>query len=446
MTVSNFLNYELVDFASYTTMRQIASLVDGLKNSSRKVVYTVQTKIKDDTKVEILSNITSVNTEYLHGSQSLHNVAIGLAQNYSGSNNIPLLIREGIFGSRFEHEASAPRYIFTNKEPYFDKIFRPEMNPILTGQIFEGTKIEPRFYVPTIPLLLINGSEGVATGFAQKILPRNPKSVIKYVEARIKSPNKIPDSSLLKPWFNGFTGEVESGEKENQWLIKGKFEKLTAIKIRITEIPVQYSLESYTKVLDKLEDSKFIRGYKDISLDDIFTFEVEIDSKVLKDIEYEVMLDKLGLIVRVTENFTCLNEFNRIEEYTSAQEIIEHFLKIRVDYSQRLKDYTISEMKNELIVLKSKYFFIKGILEDKIQVYKKSKVQIVEQLEQTTHVIKVNDSYDYLVNMPIHSLSKETFEKLANDIKSKKVRYDEYCEKTIQELYLTEIKELNTLL
>lgn len=440
MTVSDFLNYELVDYASYSTMRQIASLVDGLKNSSRKVIYTMQTKIKDDTKVEILAGITSVNTEYLHGPQSLNSVIVGLAQDFAGSNNIPLLIREGIFGTRFEHNASAPRYIFTNKEPYFDKIFRPEMNPILIGQIFEGSKIEPRYYVPSIPLLLVNGSEGVATGFAQKILPRNPTDIIKAIKCRLEDPKYIYED--ICPYFNGFSGTIEKGDNENQWLINGKFEKISSTKLRITEIPVMYDLTSYIKILDALVDSKYIRSYVDSSEDDKFLFEVDIDSKVLKETNYQKMLENLGLSKKVTENFTCLNEFNRIEEYKSYVEILDHYLRVKLEYTEKLKNYMVITMQSELNLLKSKYFFIKGIIDGNIVVHNKKKNEIVDQLKETMYIIDYNGSYDYLVNMPIHSLSEETFKSLTKTIKEKKKIYDEYKLKSINDLYLEELKEL----
>jgi DNA topoisomerase-2 len=448
LTVTTFLDTELVDFASYSTLRAIGSLVDGQKNASRKVIHTVQQKVKADTKVEILQGITATTTEYLHGPTALGGVIVNLAQDFAGSNNLPLLIREGIFGTRFSHSASATRYIFTNKEPYLDKLFRIEDNPILIPQIFEGSVIEPRFFVPTIPLLLVNGSEGIATGFAQKILQRDPKNIIEYITKYIngkKAGERIdPDSKLLLPSFVGYSGEVQSTDKLNQWQIKGKFEKVSLTKIRITEIPVQYELNEYIQVLDELEDRRAIRSYKDLSVDDKFLFEVDIDSKTLKEVEYDTLLNTLGLVKTVTENFTCINEKNRIEEYTSAIQIMHHFITVKLEYTEKRREYIIMKLKEELQVMKSKYFFIKGILDDTIIVKGKTKQEISDQLDVTEHVIKVNDSYDYLTGMAIHSLSKDTFEKLASDIKKKKEFLDEYVKKTVYDIYLEDLEELNT--
>jgi len=440
MTVSHFLDSELVNYASYSTLRAIGSCIDGQKNASRKVIYTVQLKVKDDIKVEILSGTVATSSEYLHGPTNLNGVIVGLAQNFAGTNNIPLLTREGIFGSRFEPEPSAARYIYTNKEDIFDKIFVSDDNAILTEQYFEGSKIEPKFFVPSIPLLLINGSEGIATGFAQKILPRNPKDIIKYIEELISG--KTPNSDLLKPWFNGFNGEILPWENKNQYIINGIIERKSLTKLLIKEIPVQYSLTSYTEVLDDLEDKKIIRGYKDLSENDNFLFEIEMDSKTIKESSDRQLLSSLKLSKLITENFTCVNENNRIEEYTSPEEIIKHFLRVKIGYIKKRKLHILSTMQSKIDMLKSKYVFIKLILDEKLTLNKKSKSQIISDIGSIPEIIKINDSYDYLVNMPLHSLSKETFEKISKDLEIAENEYKVYNNLSEISIYNSDIESV----
>ena len=204
MNVSKFLNEELVDFASYSTLRAIPSAIDGQKNSTRKVIYGAQKELKKETKVSVLSGIISIKTQYLHG--DISGSIVTLARDYCGSNNIPLLVAGGNFGSRMIPENSATRYIFTEKQPYFDKIFKKEDNDILIQQVFEGDEIEPRFYVPTIPLLLINGSVGLATGFSSKILPRDTEKVINYIKAKLN--NGKLNKNDLSPSVKGFKGSI----------------------------------------------------------------------------------------------------------------------------------------------------------------------------------------------------------------------------------------------
>lgn len=379
------------------------------------------------------------NCVYLHGASSLNGVIVSLAQDYAGTNNIPLLAREGIFGSRFRFDASAPRYIYTNKEKYFDKIFNPEDNKVLIKQSFEGSEIEPRFYVPTLPLLLINGSEGIATGFAQKILPRNPLKVIQCIEEYIKT-GKI-NETLLTPWFRGFKGKVCAGANPGQFIIEGCIEKVSLTKLRITEIPVSYQLESYINILDDLVDNKTIKDYEDLSEDDNFLFEVTMDSKTLK-LEDDKILELLKLKKPVTENYTCINELNRVEEYTSAKEILLHYMDIKVQYTEQRKTTNIKDMEDELKYLKSKYFFVKGVLEETILINNRKIQDIENDLDGIDNITRIDNKYDYLLNMRITSLTEDMFLKLKEEIKLKKSNYDEYKETPSIELYTSDLTEI----
>jgi len=165
--LEDFFNTDYVDSASYDNLRKIASIADGLKNSSRKIIHTMIDKnIKDKTKVARLVSTIAEHTEYLHGEVGLAGVMVNLARKFVGTNNIPFIQRDGAFGTRHKPAAAAPRYIKTRKEDYLDKIYMKEDYPVLISQQFEGYNIEPRYFVPSIPMLLINGSEGLSTGFA----------------------------------------------------------------------------------------------------------------------------------------------------------------------------------------------------------------------------------------------------------------------------------------
>jgi DNA topoisomerase-2 len=435
MTVTEFLNKEVVDFASYSTVRAIGSLVDGFKNSGRKVAFTTMNRSEKDTKVSILAGIIAIETEYLHG--DISGSVTAQAKNYVGSNNIPLLTREGNFGTRFEPEASANRYIFTAKEKISSKIFNKDDENILIGQNFEGTDIEPLFYVPALPMILVNGSEGIATGFAQKILPRNPDVLKDYLECFIAN-NPMPE---LTPWYRGFRGTIEKGENDNQWSIKGTYEKLSATKLVITELPIGYNLGSYTKVLDDLEDKKVIRSYKDQSEEDLFKFEISMDSKSIA-MDDEWIMNKLKLIKTVTENFTVMNEVNRIEVYNSPEEVIAHYIRVKLDYMQKRKDNLIEETKQGILESASKYIFIKEVTEENIIVNKQKKTAIIEQIEKYEKIIKVDDSYEYLLRMPIYSLTEEKMAELLEKIKSNKEVLTGIINSEITRTWLDEIEKI----
>ena len=437
MQLSNFFNSDFVDYASYDNLRKIGSCIDGLKNASRKVIFTVLEKnIKEPIKVSQLANKVAEYAEYLHG--SLDGVVVNLGQDFAGTNNVPLLQKKGNFGTRFAQEASAPRYIFTYGSKNLFTLFKKEDLKILKEQMFEGERIEPVFYVPTLPLILVNGSEGVSSGFAQKILPRNPKSIIKYLTNKIQG--KRNNKDLLKPFFNDFKGTVEQGETSFQWLIKGTIERTNKNQITISEIPVGYDLKTYIKVLKTLEDNKVILDWDDLS-DKEFKFIVKMNPKDLDKLSEDEILDKLKLVKKVTENLTCLNANNQIQEFQSVEEILDYYVKVKMEYLGKRKDYLVQELKTDLDILNAKITFIKAILDKSLVIEKQPKDKIVKNLEKII-TVKVQNSYDYLLNMPLYSLTLEKIKALTETLKNSKLKLRETQEKTLENFWLEDLEEI----
>lgn len=435
MKISEFFNNDYVDQASYDNLRKIASLVDGQKNASRKILYTILEKnVKEKIKVSQLGSKVAEFAEYLHG--NLDGVIVNLGQDFPGTNNIPLLQKKGNFGTRFSQEASASRYIYAYGTQQFFELFRKDDTAILKNQFFEGQQIEPMYYVPTLPILLVNGSEGVSSGFAQKILPRNPESVKTYITTKLSGGQP---RIKLTPHYNGFKGTIEQGENSSQWLIKGVM-KITGInKVEITEVPIGYDLKSYIDVLDKLEDDKVIQGYKDKSENDNFLFEVTIPSKTLKEWSEEELMNKLKLIKKVSENYTVIDENNKIVVYESAEEIIDHYIRVKLNSLVNRKEYLKGRFEEEIRYDYSKYLFTKMIVENKLIVAKRKKTDIVADLEKVSDILTRDDSYDYLLNMNILSLTEERMTKLESDIKQKKSDLDQLVKKTIEQIWTEEI-------
>ena len=436
LNVSDFLNKELVNYASYDNLRKIGSCIDGQKNASRKVLYTVLDKnIKDEIKVSQLDSKSAEYADYLHGSMS--GVIVNMASKYPGSNNLNLLHPEGNFGTRYENAASAPRYIFTHKSNIVDSLFNPADRAILLHQTFEGNDIEPVYYLPNLPLLLINGSEGVSSGFAQKILPRNPDSIKKLVKDFLS--NKKLNEALLIPHYNGFNGVIEQGENQAQWLIKGVIKRINSSKIEITEVPIGVSLKGYLSILDDLEDAKIIKSYKDKSENDKFHFEVVMSPTDLAKLSDDDLLVKLKLIKKVSENYTCMNELNKIQVFENSLEILKHYLNVKLKNIQRRKDYQLQKLEDDIKLDFSKYLFIKNIVEDKLIINKRKKSDIEIDLDKIDNIIKRDDSFDYLLQMNILSLTEERMNKLQEDIKSKKESLDLLKEKTPEQIWKEEI-------
>mgnify|MGYP003615126910 FL=1 len=438
--ISDFLKKDLVDYASYDNLRKIASLIDGQKNASRKVLRTVLDKnIKTEIKVSRLDSAMGDYCEYLHGSAV--DVIVNLAQNFPGSNNIPLLNNEGNFGTRIKNDASAPRYIYTFGSKNLFNIFKKEDSPILTKQFFEGVEIEPLFYVPSLPMLLINGSKGVSSGFAQDILNRNPKDLKKYIKEYI---NKGSSKVVLTPYYEGYEGTIEQGENHKQWKIKGSIKKLRRNTIEITEVPIGYNLNSYLKILNALMDEGVITNYKDYSSKN-FRFEVTIgnhDKFLGNGYNEEELMDKLKLVKTVSENFTAIDETNKIVQYETVEEVLQHYIRVKLDYTTKRKEYQLKSMKQELRVMISKAFFIMCVVSGDIQISKKAKTEIEEQITKFDKIVKVDDSYSYLLNMPIHSLTKEKITEIKEKIKVQKDIILELESTEPKDIWLKEIGEV----
>jgi DNA topoisomerase-2 len=431
---TDFFDQEYVNFASYDNLRKIASLVDGFKNSSRKIACTILDKnITKMVKVSRLDSTFAEYTEYLHGSACT--VIVGMAQNFPGSNNLPLLTREGNFGSRFIKEASAPRYIYTNGSDEMFKLFNKTDSKILKKQFFEGVEIEPVHYVPSLPLILINGAQSPSVGFAQKILGRSPEEIKKIIKVYLKT-GKI--QAIPAPYYVGFNGVIEQGENTKQWLIKGTFKKISLTKLEITEVPVGYDLKGYIKVLDDLEDKGIIKSYKDCSENDTFNFIVSVDSKFLSATDDQI-LDKLKLTKKISENFTCIDENNKIVQYTTADEILEHYIRVKSDYMTKRKNYMLDNMHSDILLDISRYSFIKNITENKITISKRTKADIVQQLEDFKEIIQNDGTYDYLLRMPVYSLTEEKMQELLDKIKKAKEVLEVLRNTSEKELWLQEI-------
>jgi len=427
MRIKDFLENELVDYATYSTYRAIASYIDGLKNAHRKVVYGIKKlNPKSEEKVSNLKGKIESISNYLHG--DISGSIITLAKNYTGSNNLPLLTREGNFGTRFIPEPSATRYIYTQKEKYFDKIFRDD--EILIKQEFEGQEIEPRYYVPVIPLLLINGSEGIATGFAQKILPRKLDEVINCLENILQ--DKDCNAELL-PHFNGFEGEIVKVDK-NKYEIRGIIKK-DSKKIIIEEIPINYNYKNYLKVLNNLIDKKIIKKYEDLS---------DPKKEKFKFIVYpnkNVNLKDLKLVSSITENLTTIDENNRIRIFDNAKDILLAYIDIRLKHLKIRKEYKLNQLQKEIEYLKDKINFINAIIENKIIINKKSKEEIIEQAKSLN--IKYIEEH---LKMQLWNLTQEKIDELLNIIDRKEKEYKELLDKSEKQIWLEELNELKKLL
>jgi DNA topoisomerase-2 len=437
-TITQFLSQEYKEFALYSIEgRAIPSVIDGFKPTQRKVIHVAsdvwKTGGEKAIKVFQLSGKVASDAFYHHGDMSLSNAIINLAQKFK--NNAPLLEEDGQFGSLRSPQAGAPRYIGTKLSPYFKLIYKDF--DLLKYKEEEGEEIEPHFFLPIIPTVLINGGSGIAVGFASNILNRDVKEIIEACQKLLLGKN----ITTIKPHLNGFLGDyIQDVENPKKWFIRGKFQRVNTSTVKIIELPPSLTYEKYEEILDKLVENKDIVSYDDNCKDNI-DYTIKFTRADLEKLEDEKLIKLLKLEESETENLTTLDEFGKLKIFDSVDEIIKYFVSFRLTYYQKRKDFMLNKMQHDLKVLGNRGKFIKLILEGKIVVNNKSKEDIIKQIENFS-LDKIDGDYDYLLRMPIYSLTKEMFEKLKDDFKLKKEEIEKLKLVNPKDVYLEDLSEL----
>lgn len=453
--IPDFIHKELIHFSNDDINRSIPCIVDGLKPSTRKILYgTILRRLntaKDEIKVAQLSGFVSDKTCYHHGEASLNGAIIGMAQNFVGSNNINLLFPSGQFGTRLSggKDFASPRYIFTYLAELTRLIFRPDDDPILTYLDDDGVLVEPEWFCPIIPMVLVNGAEGIGTGFSTFITKFNPLKIIKNLKNRM---NGKPYESLI-PYYRNFTGTVES-EKPNEFIVKGSYSKISDDTIRITELPVGIWTTSYREFLEsKTEKVKtkepLIQGYKCNYTDETIDFTVKINEDDLdKMISNDQIWSKLKLSKSITlSNMHLYTAEGQIKKYDNTDEILDDFYETRLSMYVKRKEYLINKLMRELDILKYKKMFIEYVLDGTIIIYRQKKVDIINRLvELKFPKFATSDNnettYDYITDMPLFNLTQDKIDELNEKLKNKEEELARIQSTTEIEQWTYELNEL----
>ena len=455
-----FINKELIHFSKYDCDRSIPNLMDGLKTSLRKILFCAfKRRLSSEIRVSQFSSYVSENSSYHHGEESLNKAIVGMAQNFIGSNNINLLFPSGQFGSRINggQDASSPRYIFTRLEKITRHIFQEYDDKILKYLDDDGIPVEPKFYVPIIPMVLVNGSKGIGTGFSTDIMCYNPKDIITYLKNKL---NNITDYKVeFIPYYEGFKGETNK-ISNTKFVFKGKYEKLDSDKIKVTELPVGYWIEDFKELLGELSNDKdkdgkkiipiikdFLENYTDTTVEFVIIFSKgKLEELESKNADYGC--NELQKILKLystssTTNMNLFNSEDKLTKYDSVEEIIDDYYDIRLEYYEDRKEYMIEFIEKEILVLSNKSKYIKELLDSSIDLRKKKKQEIIEILKQKEYdTIENDEEFKYLVKMPMDSVSEENIDKLNKEHCEKISELERIKSTTIQQMWLIELEIL----
>jgi DNA topoisomerase-2 len=371
-----------------------------------------QKNLKEEMKVAQLAAYVAEKSAYHHGEVSLADTIVKLANDYTGSNNINLLEPCGQFGTRLMggKDASQTRYIFTKLTKSARTLFDPKDDPVLNYLDDDGKQIEPDYYVPILPTVLVNGTEGIGTGFSSYIPPFNPDDICMNIRRVIAGENVIP----MKPWFDKFTGRVFSNE-DGLWITEGVW-KSSSKNISITELPPGRWTQDYKEYLDTLIEKKKITNYVNNSTTDTVDFTIE--GYTGKDIVKDFKLQKTFHV----SNMHLFHPVKGIHKYESPEEILIDFVKIRAETYKKRKAHLIRVLKEKAKKLENMSKFIDMVIHEKLIVFKRKRVELEREMEKIFD--KIDGSYEYLLNIKTYQYTLEAIQSIREETSKSRIELD----------------------
>lgn len=424
-------------FAKYTVeSRAIPNMIDGMKPVMRFYLYSsILNSPRDFKKVAAVAGITS-DYGYNHGEGSAASAGQLMAATWA--NNLCLIEGRGSFGTRLVQAASAARYVYTRVHENFDRYIKDlDLSPVHDDPEHEP----PAFYLPIIPLVLVNGTKGIATGFATHILPRDPVALAKACQEFVKT-GKVKNRVPVK--FPEFNGTVDYVEAENRYYVNGTFERKGKTVVLITEVPYGYDRESYIKVLDDLEEADKISGYEDLCDSSGFRFEVKL-RQANSGWDGARIVKEFKLSKPLTENLTVVDENGKLREYDDERKLIADFCTYRMGILEQRIAKRIAEYTEELRWLKVKMAFIEAVLNDEITFKNRKKDQVISQIEfsmQNRQEPYIATDGDRLLRLNILSLTSEMVVSLARDIDDASRVLTQWESTTPKAQFLSDLKEI----
>jgi DNA topoisomerase-2 len=475
---SDFIHKELILFSMADNIRSIPSMVDGLKPGLRKVLFACFKRklVKDEIKLAQLAGYISEHTAYHHGEASLCASIIGMAQDFVGSNNLNLLLPSGQFGTRLQggKDAASPRYIFTKLSTLTRTVFHIEDDPLLNYLNDDGQNIEPEWYVPILPMVLVNGSEGIGTGWSCSIPPFSPKELARCLLLMLNSDGSRDGLPRLRPWYRGFGGTIETLSTE-KYKICGRWKKIDDETLHITELPVGVWTQSYKEFLETLmipgeKGPAFLRDYQEHHTDTTVHFVLKISKENMRAAEAEGIEKKFKLATTISlANMVCFDNHFGIRKYSTPEEILYDFYDIRLAFYQKRKEHMTTRLTKEWSKFDNQARFIQEIIDGSLVIHKKKRQMIIQELQSrnfkpfTTDNANIEENpvdidsasqgsvsehsgFDYLLSMPLWSLTHERIEKLNREKKIKEQELDDLLRKTPKDLWKTDLGALLTQL
>lgn len=439
LTIPEFVHKEMVHFALVGNARAISHCVDGLKPSQRKILWAMFKRHSTEAaKVAQLSGYISEVSAFHHGEMSLQETIVKMAQNFTGGNNINLLVPEGQFGSRQQlgNDHAAARYIFTKLSRFARLIFPEEDDPLLDFMDEEGTLVEPNHYVPILPMLLCNGSVGIGFGFASNIPSFHPLDVSAAVRSMINGESAKQVIKNLVPWAVGFQGTVRRGP-ENEFIAVGKYTGHRNGRLHVSEMPWMTSIEAFRFHVSSLANADVVQRIADYSGANHIDIDLIVKEGSLTT--WAECESDLALSQRIYINGTVFSPNGTLTPLESdLSPILQWHYDRRLDLYKRRRTRKIGLLELELARLQSTRKFVEH--------FRQGKIDFVTATDETLMktciklgLVRVDDSFDYILKKPITFFTRTSMDKLENDIRTTQNRIIDLKKTTPVRMWLNDL-------
>ncbi|SCZ87504.1 BZ3500_MvSof-1268-A1-R1_Chr2-2g04970 [Microbotryum saponariae] len=447
--IEDFINKELILFSMADNVRSIPSVIDGFKPGQRKVLFgCFKRKLTQEIKVGQLGGYVAEHSAYHHGEMSLQGTIIGLAQQFVGSNNLNILDPNGQFGTRLQggKDAASARYIFTNVSSITRSVFHPADDSVLEYLNDDGQSIEPSWYIPIIPMALVNGSEGIGTGWSSSVPNYNPTDIVANLRRKMRGEEMEP----MHPWYRGFKGTIEKTEKDG-YVSTGHIERLDDATVEITELPIRTWTQTYKEMLESWvvgteKSPALIKDYKEYHTDTTVHFIITLTEKGKDAISKEGLEKCFKMQNKISiSNMVMFDSQGKIKKYATPEEVLDDFYDVRLEYYHKRKAFLVDELTNIHDKLSNQARFISMMISKPKQLTldNRSTADIVQELrakgfrpfpkvqkaavagveadaeEDADADAGMDSDYDYLLSMALRSLTREKIQRLEAECKTK---------------------------